>query len=106
MEDFNLLVYLLEKIDIIYIIICNIFTYVVLSPMPKMKTWWKRLISAGCAILVDVAMYFGFGHSLEGIFYGFFLQFLTWDYLFKDLVQIISDKIKNKNKDKKNEKSE
>lgn len=108
MEEFSLLGHILERIDLIYIIICNIFTYIILQPMPKMKTWWKRLISAGCALLVGCVMYFGFGHSLEALFYGFFLQFLTWDYLFKDLVQLITDKIKKKNgkKEKNKEKEE
>ena len=96
MEDINILEYLLDKVDLLYIIICNVFTYIVLSPFTKLKTWWKRLISAGCAIVVAIPMHFAFGHGIEPLFYGFFLQFLTWDYIFKGIVKSISEKFNKK----------
>ena len=34
----------------------------------------------------------GMGHQAEPIFYGFFVQFITWDYIFKGLMRKIQKK--------------
>jgi hypothetical protein len=39
-------------------------------------------------------MYGTWGHNPEALFYGFFLQFLTWDYLFKPFIQMMVNKLK------------
>ena len=99
---------LTTSIDFIFVIICNIATYVVISVIESVKkgwvipTWWKRAISGGMALIIGVVMFFCFHRSGEGLFYGFFIQFLTWDYLFKHIIERIVNKVKVK-KDEESE---
>ena len=88
----------LESVNIIYILICNTATWVLISLWNNLagkqpKTWVKRTISAIVAVIIGLIMGFAFGASWEFIFYGFFLQFLSWDYFFKPIVKAVQKRI-------------
>ena len=75
-----------ENIDAMYILLCNVSTYIILTAIPKAKqvaTGWKRLISAVVAVLIGLLCIYRFHHEPEPVFYGFFLQFLMYDYVLK-----------------------
>lgn len=88
----------LESVNIIYILICNIATWLVISlwsntSHKQPKTWMKRGISAVVAMTIGLVMGFAFSASWEFIFYGFFLQFLSWDYFFKPIIKAVQKRI-------------
>lgn len=84
-----------ESIDVMYIILCNVTTYVILTAIPKAKdiaTGWKRLISAVVAVLIGLLCVYRFDHEPEPIFYGFFIQFLMYDYVLKWFFKKLDEK--------------
>ena len=77
----------LSSIDIMYIIMCNIATYAVIKMIvtireKDLKTSWKRIISAVVAAILGFIL-IKMGHDKEAVFYGFFIQFIVYDYLWK-----------------------
>lgn len=99
----ELLFSLLEHIDIMYIVICNAGTYLLLQLIRlttkiKQTTLFKRIVSAVMAFALGLLMHFAWGHGVEPIFYGFFLQFISWDYFFKPIVKRIQKMISGEDK--------
>ena len=90
---------ILENVDLMYIVSCNAATYFIITLIEgfkknkKMRTGYKRLTSAICAALIGMVMYRCLEHPLEPIFYGWFIQFVTWDYLFKSVVKSLKRKV-------------
>ena len=89
-----------SALDLSYIALCNIVTYLLIQSLESIlgktiKRGWKRLISAVAAIVLGFFM-LCLDHEFEGLFYGFFVQFLTWDYVFKGWLNKLS-KIFNDN---------
>lgn len=79
-----------NSIDLLYVFMCNIVTYLIISCIPTkvdLATGWKRLISAVVAVLLGIACVRFLGHEHEKVFYGFFLQFLMYDYVLKWLLK-------------------
>ncbi|MBR4590330.1 hypothetical protein [uncultured Methanobrevibacter sp.] len=81
----------LSSIDVVYIIMCNIATYAVIKMIVTfrendLKTSWKRIISTIVAIVLGIVM-ISLGHDKESVFYGFFIQFLVYDYLWKWIIK-------------------
>lgn len=75
-----------QYVDIIYILVCNVITYLIISgakDKEKLTTTWKRLISTVVAIIIGMIMIRVFQHNQESIFVSFFLQFLMYDYILK-----------------------
>jgi len=77
----------LSSIDVMYIIMCNIATYAVIKMVVTLrendlKTSWKRIISAIVAFILGIIV-IKMGHEKEAVFYGFFIQFIVYDYLWK-----------------------
>lgn len=75
-----------QYVDIIYILVCNVITYLIISgakDKEKLTTTWKRLISTVVAIIIGMIMIRMFQHNQESIFVSFFLQFLMYDYILK-----------------------
>lgn len=75
-------------LDITYIVLCNIVTYLVIQAIESIKgstvkKGWKRTVSAVLAFGLACFMWIFLEHDGEALFYGYFIQFLTWDYLFK-----------------------
>lgn len=98
MEDINILQTILGYIDIIYIVMCNIITYVIINSIQiyynniKLKRWVKRSISALIGVLLGIVIVVCFGHNTETVFYSFFIQFLTWDYVIKEIKNKLQSK--------------
>lgn len=88
--DLSALSQLLGGMDVMYILMCNVVTYVIISVVSQLvpktfefKKIYKRLISAVGAIALGIVMCQCFDHDAQSLFYGFFIQFITWDYVFK-----------------------
>lgn len=93
--DFSEITSVFETIDITYVVLCNIITYLLIQTIESIsgkntKTGVKRIISTISALFLGVFMWLIMDHEGEGLFYGFFLQFLTWDYLFKGWLNKLS----------------
>lgn len=100
MGELGIMQIVLGHVDIIYILMCNVVTYFAITIIQKfckkikLTKWTKRLISAILGAGLGALVVFVFKHSAESVFYSFFIQFLTWDYFFKE----IKKKVKSKNK--------
>ena len=98
----NLIETILGSIDFLYIILCNTITWFVLESFSltkwkdKMTTWVKRIIATAIAVGLGAIMYYGFHRSFEAMFYGFFIQYLSWDYFFKALIERVRNTISGK----------
>lgn len=96
--EIKILETLFQSVDIVYIIMCNVCTYTVLQFLKELKLKFdkgqKRIISSLIAIVLGVIFTMCFYHNPESVFYGFFIQFLTWDYFFKPFIQTLLDKTK------------
>lgn len=96
--EFDIITYITSNINIMYIITCNIVTYLVLNMCEqlnnerKMKRLWKRLIAFGIALGIALVEICILKHSIDPIFYGIFIQFLSWDYMFKPIMEKIISK--------------
>lgn len=90
---------ILTSIDFLYIILCNVITWFILESLALTKikdslsTWVKRVIATCVAIILGAIMYYGFHRSFEAMFYGFFIQYLSWDYFFKAIVERVRNTI-------------
>lgn len=85
---------LYEILCLPYILACNAATYFLLTLVESasrksLKTWHKRLWSAGVAAGLGVLFVLVFGYGLESIITGFFVQFIVYDYLLKPLIKRI-----------------
>lgn len=75
---------IINNLNILYIFMCNIVTYLVIKSIPKdPSTLWKRVISTVVAILLGAAGIFWLNYDKESIFCSFFVQFLMYDYVIK-----------------------
>ena len=75
---------IVNNLNIVYIFMCNIVTYLIIKIIPKdPATGWKRLISAVVAILLGIAGIYWLDYDRESIFCSFFVQFLMYDYVIK-----------------------
>lgn len=88
MEELNIIQMVLEYVDVIYIVMCNVITYLLLTITQKLSKAkinkpLKRTISAIVGVFLGFLVVYAFGHNGETVFYSFFIQFLTWDYFFK-----------------------
>lgn len=97
-EIFNIII---GFIDWPYILMCNAITMLVINwiinitlKIKKLNKNIKRAVSAGVAVLVGILFVTGFQHDFESVFNGFFIQFLTYDYIFKSLIKGIQNKVK------------
>ena len=90
--EFDVIQYISSNINLMYIITCNIITYFVLNYIErrnsehKLKKWIKRIIAFGVAFILGLIEVIILKHPVDPIFYGMFMQFLTWDYMFKPIV--------------------
>lgn len=95
---------IVSSIDFLYILLCNVVTWFTLECLyltklkEKLNTWSKRLIATGIAIALGALMYYAFKRPFEPMFYGFFIQYLSWDYFFKAIVERIRNTISGQNR--------
>lgn len=90
---------ILGSIDFLYIILCNVITWFIIESVSitrfskYLTTWAKRIIATLSAIFIGAVMYYGFHRPFEPMFYGFFIQYLSWDYFFKALIERVRNTI-------------
>ena len=99
---------ILEDVNVMYVFLCNLITYIIIDSIENndkkkvvISSVIKRLISAVSAILIGIAMkrlYIDEPHINRQLFCGFFIQFLTWDYVFKSIVFKLKEKFEINNK--------
>lgn len=85
-----------QAVDFVYIIMCNVITYVMISIIEsyqEISTGRKRIISAIIACVLGCVMIAVFKHDREAIFYGFFLQFFVYDYIWKWIIKKLTHNI-------------
>ena len=93
---------LITSIDFLYIVMCNAVTWLFIEVLSYTKfkeflsTWRKRIIATISAICMAIVMYYFFNRPFEPIFYGFFIQYLSWDYFFKAIIERIRNIITGK----------
>ena len=91
-----------QNIDFMYILLCNVVTWCAIEGLSltkfkeRLSTGMKRLIATVVAIFLGAVLHRGFGHPFEPIFYGFFIQYLSWDYFFKAIIERVRDTISGK----------
>lgn len=75
---------IINHLNILYIFLCNIVTYLVIKSIPKdPSTLWKRVISTVVAVALGLVCIFWLNYDKEAIFCSFFVQFLMYDYVIK-----------------------
>lgn len=75
---------IIDNLNILYIFLCNIVTYLIIKCIPKdIPTLGKRGISAGVAIFFGVVGILWLKWDKEAVFCSFFVQFLMYDYIIK-----------------------
>jgi hypothetical protein len=75
---------IINNLNILYIFLCNIATYIIIKSIPKdIPTLGKRGISAGVAVVLGVIGIFLMQWDKEAVFCSFFVQFLMYDYVIK-----------------------
>lgn len=75
---------IINNLNILYIFLCNITTYVIIKSIPKdIHTLWKRGISAIVAIVLGIIGIIWMNWDKESVFCSFFVQFLMYDYVIK-----------------------
>lgn len=73
-----------SHLNILYIFMCNVVTYLILSCFTKdIATGWKRVISTAVAAILGWVCIYQFEYDKEAIFTSFFAQFLMYDYVIK-----------------------
>lgn len=99
-----------QNVNIFYVFMCNLITYIVIDCIENggdvkrnLKKNYKRLTSAISAIIIGYAM-IKFESDVNPdiftqVFYGFFIQFLTWDYCFKDVIKFFKKKSNSSDED-------
>lgn len=86
---------LTSSIDFLYIIMCNAATWLAIEVISftrfktYLSTWRKRLLATAVALGMGAIMIYGFKRPFEPMFYGFFIQYLSWDYFFKAIIERI-----------------
>ena len=75
---------IIGHLDIFYIFICNIMSYIIIGCFRKdLSTGWKRLISTLVALAAAAVYIIWLQHDKEAIFCSFFVQYLMYDYVIK-----------------------
>lgn len=93
----------ISSIDIMYIIMCNVATYAIIKMIETVSSKyltkaWKRIISAIVAAILGIIVV-KMGHDREAVFYGFFIQFIVYDYLWKWAIKKLEKFSSSENKD-------
>ena len=90
-----------SHLSFIYIFICNIATYLIITAIPKdLSTWVKRLISTTVAVGAGAAFFFLKNMDGETLICSFFAQYLMYDYAIKGFIRRLSgtDNVKTSDK--------
>lgn len=96
---------IISSIDFSYILLCNLITFLIINTINnyykifklKLKRFGKKLIAFIVAIILGFICVLIFKHNPEFIFYGFFLQFFSYDYIWKYIIKKLQSYKKNTN---------
>lgn len=88
----------LKYVNFLYVFICIVSTYAIITIIPKhISTWAKRIISTCVAIGLGMLFIFVWNADHLSILCSFFVQFLMYDYAIKGLLKKFSHKDDEKN---------
>lgn len=105
MEEIFSIVY--SNINVLYIVMCNVVTYIIIDAIQngnkKKKRTISKLAKRGIATFIAIFMAFCMlileiennENIFNQLFYSFFIQFLTWDYCFKSVITFLKNKFGN-----------
>jgi hypothetical protein len=80
----NILNDVLGRLNFLYIFICNIATYIIITCIPKdLSTIMKRIISTVVAAGLGIVFWRMLDNPGDIIFCSFFVQYLMYDYVIK-----------------------
>lgn len=92
---------LLSKFDLAYMFAVNVATYLIIKTIDKFNgekivpTWTKRIVAVIVGIIIGLAVT-SFGTDKTTILYSFILSLVSWDILFKPILNRIDDKFNYK----------
>lgn len=92
---------LLSRFDIAYMFAVNVATYLIIKTIDKFNrekvvpTWTKRIIAVIVGIIIGLAVT-SFGTDKTTILYSFILSLVSWDILFKPILNRIDGKFNYK----------
>lgn len=92
---------LLSHFDIGYMFTVNVATYLIIKTIDKFNgekivpTWTKRIVAVIVGVIIGLAVT-SFGTDKTTIFYSFILSLVSWDILFKPILNRIDDKFNYK----------
>ena len=88
---------LLSRFDIAYMFAVNVATYLIIKTIDKFNgekivpTWTKRIVAVIVGIIIGLAVT-SFGTDKTIILYSFILSLVSWDILFKPILNRIDNK--------------
>lgn len=97
MEIMDFVNQLMSSFDFAYMFAVNIATYIfikcidVLNGNKVVATWQKRIVAVIVGILIGLVV-IKFGSDKKVIFYSFFVSLLSWDTVFKPILNILNEK--------------
>lgn len=92
---------LLSRFDIAYMLAVNVATYLIIKTIDKFNgekivpTWTKRIVAVIVGIIIGLAVT-SFGTDKTTILYSFILSLVSWDILFKPILNRIDNKFNYK----------
>lgn len=92
---------LLSKFDLAYMFAVNVATYIIIKVIDNLNgekivpTYLKRIIAFIVGAVIAFAV-ISFGTDKTIILYSFILSLVSWDILFKPILNIIGDKFNYK----------
>ena len=92
---------LLSKFDLAYMFAVNVATYIIIKVIDNLNgekivpTYLKRIIALIVGAVIAFAV-ISFGTDKTIILYSFILSLVSWDILFKPILNIIGDKFNYK----------
>lgn len=92
---------LLSKFDLAYMFAVNVATYIIIKVIDNLNgekivpTYLKRIIAFIIGAVIAFAV-ISFGTDKTIILYSFILSLVSWDILFKPILNIIGDKFNYK----------
>lgn len=92
---------LLSKFDLTYMFAVNVATYIIIKVIDNLNgekivpTYLKRIIAFIVGAVIAFAV-ISFGTDKTIILYSFILSLVSWDILFKPILNIIGDKFNYK----------
>lgn len=100
-EVMNFIKQILNHFDFAYMLTVNVVTYIVIKSIDFLNgdkavpTWLKRIIAVICGIIIGLCVIELNSDKLT-IFYSFFISLISWDVIFKPILNILGNKFNYK----------